>query len=217
VRKIVLADSERTARMVDTWVPVERRWFGLDRATIVPALVVLAFAAVLALVVPAVDHAVSGGTRVRAGDVVVLQGGVQFVPAAGWELTDGILRGEEGRAGGSPTATVVDGPVSLAVRTGRFPGTPLELLEQIKKTTDELHGKHGLHVTGDAAAVRTASGEHGVIARYRGTSADGALAAFVIDGTGVEVVVTGPPGVSRDPSQQVAAMITSVGAETEGR
>ena len=56
-----------------------------------------------------------------------------------------------------------------------------------------------------------------MIARYQGTSADGALAAFVIDGTGVEVAVTGPPGVSSDPSQQVANMITSVSAETEGR
>jgi hypothetical protein len=201
--------------MVHGWVPVERRWFGLDRATIAPALVVLGLAAVLALVVPAVDHAVSGGTRIRAGDVVVLQGGIQFVPAAGWDLTDGILRGDEPRAGDSSTAAVVDGPVTLAVRTGRFTGAPLALLEQIKKTTDALHGKHGLHVTGDAAAIRTAGGDQGVIARYQGTSADGVLAAFVIHGTGVEVVVTGPSDLPREPSQPVASMITSVGAEAE--
>lgn len=192
------------------WVPVERRWFGLDRATILPALVVLGLAAVLAIVVPAIDHAVPGGTRVHAGDVVVLQGGIQFVPAAGWELTDGILRGDEPRAGDSPTAAVVDGPITLSVRTGRFVGTPLALLEQIKQTTDALHGKHGLHVTGDAEAIQTRAGDRGVIARYQGTSADGALAAFVIEGTGVEVVVTGPSEVPATPARQVAGMITSV-------
>ncbi|BCB88283.1 hypothetical protein [Phytohabitans suffuscus] len=203
--------------MLDTWVPVERRWFGLDRATIAPALVVLGLAGVLAIVVPSIDHAISGGERVRAGDVVVLEGGVEFTPAVGWELTDGILRGEQPRAAGSSTARVVNGPVTLSVRTGRFPGTPAALLEQIKKTTDALHGKHGLHVTGPAAPIQARGGESGVIARYRGTSADGALAAFVVNGTGVEFAVTGPPNMSHGLTPQVTEMITSVGAGPEGR
>jgi hypothetical protein len=214
IREAVVVDVEAVPQ---TWIPVERRWLGLDRATLAPALVVLALAAVMALAAPAIDHAVSGGTRVRAGDVMVLQGGVQFVPAAGWELTDGILRGEEPRAGNPASATVVDGPVALTVRTGPFPGTPLALLEQIKQTTDELHGKHGLHVTGGATAIQTASGEHGVIARYQGTSSNGALATFVIGGTGVEVVVTGPPKLPTDPAQVASGMITSISAEPAGR
>ncbi|MFD6057503.1 hypothetical protein [Rhodococcus wratislaviensis] len=36
----------------DRWVPVDRRWFGLDRATIAPALIVLAVASVMALILP---------------------------------------------------------------------------------------------------------------------------------------------------------------------
>ncbi|MFC0528783.1 hypothetical protein [Phytohabitans kaempferiae] len=199
-----------------TWVPVERRWFGFDRTTIAPALVVLALAVVLALVIPTVDHAISAGERVRPGDVVVLQGDIEFIPATGWELTDGILRGEEPRSGAPSTAAVVRGPMSLSVRTGSFTGTPLALLDQIKQTTDELHGKRGLHVTGGVAAIQTRGGDQGVIARYRGSSAAGVLAAFVIGGTGVEVVATGPPGTPAAPTQDVASMITSVGADREG-
>jgi hypothetical protein len=45
--------------------------------------------------------------------------------------------------------------------------------------------------------------------RYRTTSADGAIAAYVIDGTGVAMFVTGPPNIANGPSQQVATMITS--------
>ncbi|BCB73820.1 hypothetical protein GCM10022251_13550 [Phytohabitans flavus] len=203
--------------MHDTWVPVERRWFGFDRTTIKPALLVLGLAVVLALVVPAVDSAVPTGTRVTAGDVVVLAGRIQFTPATGWQLTDGNLRGEEPRAGDSPTATVVNGPVTFAVKTGPFTGTPLALLEQIKKTTDALHGKHGLHVTGNPSPIQTNGGDQGVIARYRGTSSDGALAAFVIQGTGVEAVVTGPPGATQGPAQQINSMFTSIGAEPGGQ
>ncbi|MGH3461323.1 MAG: hypothetical protein ACRDP9_07585 [Kribbellaceae bacterium] len=195
------------------WVPVERRWLGLDRATIPPALVVLALAILMAVVVPAVDHAVPGGTRVRAGDEVALRGGISFVPATGWILTDGVLRGREPRAGVGSTATVTDGPVALTVRTAPFTGTPTALLEQIKDTTDALNGSHGLHITGDVQAVQTAGGQRGVIARYRGTSSDGAIAAFVVDGTGVEVVVTGPPDVPGDPSAAIAGMIAGIAPE----
>jgi hypothetical protein len=192
------------------WVPVERRWLGPDRSTIRPALIVLGLAVLMALVIPAVDHAIPGGTRVRAGDEIELRGGIRFTPAAGWVLTDGFLAGAEPRTGDADSATVADGAVSVRVRTAPYDGTPAALLEQIKRTTDALNGNQGLHLTGDTQAVRTASGQRGVIARYRGTSADGAIAAFVIDGTGVEVVVTGPPEVPDNPSQAIAQMIASI-------
>ncbi|MER5837642.1 hypothetical protein ABT116_44625, partial [Streptomyces sp. NPDC002130] len=41
----------------DRWVPVDRRWFGLDRTTILPAAIVLAVAIVMSIVIPQINDA----------------------------------------------------------------------------------------------------------------------------------------------------------------
>jgi hypothetical protein len=199
------------------WVPVERRWLGLDRATILPAVIVAVLAAVMALGIPAINTAVPGGVKVRAGEQVGLAMGIRFVPATGWVLTDGVRVGNEPRSGGYPaTAKLTDGPVAFSVQTLQWDGSPTQLLERIKRTTDALNGGHGLHITGAAHSVQTAHGDRGVSARFRGTSSDGAVVAFVIGDVGVSVVITGPPDLAGDPPQAVADMLTSFEAAPGG-
>ncbi|MBB5868805.1 hypothetical protein F4553_002184 [Allocatelliglobosispora scoriae] len=198
-------------RQPDGWVPVERRWLGLDRRTLAPALVVLGLALVLHFVLPAVNRAVPYTDKARAGDVLALARGVRFVPATGWNIAAG-TRADDPPAGGAfpPTAVVEDGGLRFAVTTGSFDGDSTALLEQIKKTSAELNGEHGLHVTSAPVPIQTASGLNGVIAQYSGSSSDGALAAFVVDGVGIEAVITGPPNAGRAQTEQAARMILSI-------
>lgn len=47
----------------ETWIPADRRWWGLDRRTVAPALVVFGLALVLAGVIPAAELDAMAGNR----------------------------------------------------------------------------------------------------------------------------------------------------------
>jgi hypothetical protein len=146
------------------WVPVDRRWLGLDKQTIAPALVVLLLALVMIFAVPAIDRAVPGGRPVQPGEVLGLNGGVQFTPSRGWTVVDGAAVGDPTRSGSYPdTATVTSGAVSFAVTTGKFSGTPEELLTQIESLSERAGAGRGAPLTGSPRPVRTTSGEQGVM------------------------------------------------------
>lgn len=199
----------------DQWVPVDRRWWGLDRATFLPALVVAGLALLMIWVVPAIDRAFPAGERVAAGDQVGLADNVQFTPATDWVLTDGAKVGDATRSGSYPaSATVTNGAVAFSAKVGRWDGTPTELLAQIQKTNAAIKG--GYTFTGNRVSVLTTDGHQGVLQTVRGTNLDGLIAAFVIDGAGVEVTVVGPPAAPGDPSRAVVDMLTSVRAGAEG-
>ncbi|MGF7123029.1 hypothetical protein [Rhodococcus sp. BE178] len=201
----------------DRWVPVDRRWLGLDRRTIAPTLVVLAFVLIMATILPAIDDATPYDDRVAAGDVMEVEGGVTFVPAADWGITSGVRVGDKPTSGSyPPSAKVVDGDVSFAVRSAPFTGDAAGLLDQIRQTTEALNGANGFQVAGDPADITTADGGCGVLARYSGTTSDGVIAAFVFDGIGVEVVAVGPTEIDRDQSSDIGRMISSISHRTGG-
>ncbi|MFC8047796.1 hypothetical protein [Nocardia sp. NPDC057353] len=177
---------------------------------------VVAFAVLFAVVTPAVNGVMTHGETARLGDRIALDGGVAFSPAAGWTIVDGTVVGDEPRSGIGKTAEVDNGAVAFSVRTAKWDGTPVSLLDQVRQTTDALTDEAGPHVVGDPLPVTTTNGEQGVMSRYRSVSADGAIAAFVIDGTGVEVVVTGPVETTGLAATEVAGMITSIAADNRG-
>ncbi|MGW5385190.1 hypothetical protein [Nocardia sp. NPDC003963] len=195
----------------DRWVPVDRRWFGLDRATITPALVVIVVAIVMGVVLPAVNRAVPYDDRVRPGDVMALRGGIEFTPVPGWGITQGV-RADAPPVGGSyPTqAVVVDGPLRFGMETGTFSGTTAELLSRIQRTDELSHRGDRPRVTGDPVAIVTRDGLRGLLVRYSDTHTDGALAAFVVAGTGVEVVATGPIDTPPRAATDIAEMLISI-------
>ena len=193
------------------WVPVEQRWLGLDRRSLRPAAVILALAVVMLFVVPALDRAVPAGRPVVPGEVLALNGGVGFTPATGWDVVDGVTLGDPTRSGGYPsTASVVVDAVSFSVTTAKFAGTPQQLLTQIEDLQERTGAGRGPQVSGDPRSVRTATGQDGVVTETRSATTTGLIAAFVLDGTGVEVVVSGPRDAGTGRAADVTAMIESI-------
>ncbi len=200
----------------DRWVPVDRRWLGLDRATLAPAAVVIVFAVMMAVVLPALDRAAPYDDVVAAGDVLELDGEITFTPPTGWGITAGVRASDRPASGQYPdTATVVDGDVTVTVHTGLFTGNAAALLTQIITTT-ALHDTRGLQVTGEPETIVTAAGTRGMIAGYSGTHTDGVIAAFVFGDRGVQVVTTGPAEMSADTTDAVTHLITSLDHRTGG-
>lgn len=192
------------------WVPVERRLLGVDRRTLVPAIVVAVFAALAFWGVPALNAATDLEDPVRAGDVIQLSDSVTFAPATGWNVQAGLRQGEAGPTGNPRTAQVVHNGVAFTVTADSFDGTPAELLEQIRSTNDAVHSDSALTIDGRSSTFTTTGGEHGVIAKFTASSGIGFLAAFVFDGVGVEVTAYGPTTVDAPTQADIIAMIESV-------
>jgi hypothetical protein len=193
-----------------TWVPVERRFLGLDRRTLIPAAVVVALFALAVWLLPYVNESIKVDDPIRAGDVVQVGEQVEFVPATGANLTHGLRQGQAGTTGYPSTAVVTYEGIGFEVVADAYAGTPAQLLEQIKKNDEGLRDNGGLRVTGEPTTITNDNGDQGVFARYDGNGSIGAIAAYVFDGTGVEVVVLGPPTVDDVVPPAVAAMIRSV-------
>jgi hypothetical protein len=201
----------------DNWVPVERRFLGLDKRTILPALGILALVVIFAGVLPAINEGVSYNREAKAGDVIDLGAGVTFVPADGWGITKGSLSTDKTRSGSkSAIALLVNGAVTFTVQQAPFEGTPNQLLTVINRTTASLRDNQGFHVSGNRRTITTNQGEQGVAEAYTGTDTGGILAAFVFGGTGVKVTAVGPPGAVENQVDDVAAMIGSINYERQG-
>lgn len=193
----------------DRWVPVDRRWWGMDRRTLLPALIVLALAFLQGVVLPRIDDAIPVTDVTTAGDVIALNGGFTFTADGGWSLAQGELVGDEPSGRGYPdTAVLTRGGTRFTVQTGTFAGDSAALLDQIEQTQQQLGS--ALTATGDPVAVTTLSGESGLMTRYAAPQVDGVLAAFVIGGTGVEIVAVGPEQAGQDILTDVGAMIATL-------
>ncbi|MBU8820886.1 hypothetical protein KL864_34025 [Mycolicibacterium goodii] len=135
----------------ERWIPADRRWLGLDRRTVAPALAVVALVVVMDGVLPAVNDGVGYHDEVAAGDVIAIDGGVTFVPEPGWGITSGVRLGDAPADGTYPdTATVVRGDISLTVHTDTFHGDVDELLTQIAEEDSDGDGDPPRHDRADA-------------------------------------------------------------------
>lgn len=194
------------------FVPVERRLLGMDRATLLPAGIVAALVALMLWGLPAVDARVSVDDPVEAGDVIQV-GEVEFVPTAGWNITAGVRQNVDDPPITYPEqATLTGEGLSFYVIASDFDGTPRELLAQIEDNNEKLSEETALTVTGQPSTFENTDGDRGVIARFDASHAEGLLAAYVFDGTGVEVVVIGAKQLAEnhDLAADVAAMVRSV-------
>lgn len=202
----------------DGWVPADQRLFGLDRRTITPTLAVFALVFVMSVVLPLVNAAVPYRDKVKAGDVLELEGDVTFVPEAGWGITSGVRAGHAPLSGEYPDhATVVNGDVTFTVRTAPFHGDANALLDQIEKTSDALNRGRGIHVTGEHTTIVTDQGKQGTTARVTGPQKGGVIAAFVFDGRGVEAEATGRSNSGPQPTAAVFGMIRSISRGVKGK
>lgn len=194
-----------------------RRFAGIDRSTVGPALLVLAFALLLSVVLPSINRKTPYRHAVRSGDVAELAAGITLVATPGWDLATGALLGRaRSRVGTTATTELVDGSVSFDVQTAPFAGTPAALLARVKKISAELNHKRGSGTATHRYTVTTRQGAIGVGEDFAGVNKEGSVVAFVFrspgqaTGEGVEVVVSGPNGPISRRRSDVVAMIRSM-------
>jgi hypothetical protein len=203
----------------------ERRFWGIDRRTAGPALLVLALAVLMGVVLPSIDNEAAYRDEVHKGDIVVIAGGMTLVPTPGWDLAGGALVGHTRSSVGDTAQTeLVDGSVKLSVQAAPFDGTPSALLTRINHINADL-----LDARGRAAAmtrrytVTTRQGVVGVAENFVGAARQGSIVAFVFrtrgqsttsrgqsTREGVEVFVSGPKGPTARRRDDVVAMIRSI-------
>jgi hypothetical protein len=191
-------------------VPVEHRFLGLDKRSFPYAAAVLVVWLVWAVIVPKVNDAIAYDDPVVAGDRMALTDDIVFTPAVGWNVTAGFRVGEEGALPQSGAAVLDSGGVQFAIVPDAFDGTPNELIQQINKVTTRTTKGESFHVTGQRFTVTTDSGEVGVAEGFVSPRTQGVIAAFVIDGTGLQVQVVGPPDQISAVSDQVTDMVESI-------
>lgn len=193
-------------------VPVEHRVLGLDKRSFPFACTVLAVFVVSAVVLPRINDAVEWDDPVRAGEQLALTESISFSPTVGWEVEEGFRLALDGSADDSGAAALTGEGVVMNVVPGDFDGTPAELIEQVDKVTSST-GDPTFRVDGTPDTVTTTDGEVGVIQPYSSARGDGVIAAFVIDGTGVELTAYGPPAQMAAAADDITAMITSIRAQ----
>jgi hypothetical protein len=145
---------------------------------------------------PAIDEAISQD-EIPAGTTASLSQGVTFSPARGWVYA------------GSPfpaaqSVKLFDDGVSFTVQSGRFDGTPRQLLAQVRGHEDDWT------VRGDARTLRSGQGVPGVATEIFGADFSGALFALAREGTGVTAIAEGPVSALARRTRDVGQMIASI-------
>lgn len=211
-----LAAGEAAPEAPDDWVPVEHRIAGIDRRTILPALLVLALALIAGTVLPRINASLKADDPVKAGDVMNLGKGLVMVPATGWQVESGFRTTDTpaaGTAAGAPPVKLTQGTVVLTVSVDPFTGTPDELLDAVNEITTATKGIDKFSTTGDRTTVTTSSGITGVVENFTGNEVQGKLAAFVVDGNGITVSAVGVPDDIALYQAQIEAMVESIAKE----
>lgn len=204
--------------LADTWIPVERRWLGLDRRTLLPGLVVFVIAVLLRSVIPLIDQAVPGDTVVKAGQRLNLNDGLTVAPPAGWQLDGGILVGANTvqPGAGSTTAAFSTGGVSAQIQVAKFSGDANALLDQLNRNNTQAGDRPEFTVTSNRTTITAAGGVTGVGEDFASTSGDGILAAYTLaDGRGMSISVTGTGNQLAAHATQIDAMLRSVRLEEQ--
>jgi hypothetical protein len=200
-------------------VPVEHRFFGLDRRTLPFAAVAVAVWLLWTVVVPWIDNSVPWHDTIKAGDRIRLTEDVTFAPAVGWGLISGLRTTDRTKSGLTATqqAEVTADGVSFFVQHGPWTGSPRALLRQITKITTTSTGGRGIQLSSRAVTFQTSSGHDGVLQSFRSQRVDGLIAALVFGDQGLQVQVVGPPDQLDDHAHEIAEMLSSVRQEGIGR
>lgn len=183
----------------------------MDKRSYAPALVVVGIVLLWVAVVPAIDSNLAHEDPVRVGDRFAITEGLAITAPSGWDVVNG-FRTTALPAGGPPGgATFTNGGVTVSVTADEYDGTAVELLAQIEKVTSATGAVESFHAVGGRSNVTTNSGLTGVSESYTGHDFEGTIAAFVIDGTGLEVMVSAHPDQAAGTAGPVAEMIDSLG------
>ena len=194
-------------------MPVEHRWWGLDRRSVPYAAVGFVVLALWAWVVPWVAEQVPWDDPVRAGETFQVTEDVTMTGQPGWDVISGLRTTDRTRSGqtAADQLVLVKKGTVLAIDQGPFSSTPQRLLRQAERLTGA--GGSGFHVAGTVRDVTTDSGLRGVAQDYSTSQGVGTLTAFVVDDVGMEIEVFGPREQAPAVSDEVAEMIDSLREE----
>ena len=131
-------------------VPVEHRFFGLDRRTIPFAAAAAAVWLLWAIVLPQIDERVAWDDPIRAGERIQVTDDVTFAPAEGWGLLSGLRTTDVTSSGqrSAPQVALTNNGISFFVQRGAWDGTPRALLRPGHQDHDHrerrrrLRGQH---------------------------------------------------------------------------
>lgn len=191
-------------------VPVEYRFLGLDRRAFPFAAAAAAVWLLWAALLPAINDAVPWSDQVRAGDVFRVSGNATIVLPVGWGVRSGLRSTDQTRnEEASEPLQVVNGGVGASVTAGPWSGSPAELLASGEAIVDAQAGID-FRPMSKVTSVTTTGGVTGVLQGVSTPGLDGMFATFVVDGAGIQVVVTGPPEQLSAHSREIAQMISSL-------
>jgi hypothetical protein len=193
----------------EDWVPLDRRWLGLDRATLPHALVALGLAVLMAVVLPWLDAATANPNTVRSGDVLRFASGVTTQPPTGWVIESGTLSTERTSAWASH-ARLSSGGTVVDLKVAPYTGDNATLLASLQSQTDALNSSAGFHVVGAPVQFTTHQAVTGLLSRFESPGAVGVLAVAVWGGIGVKIAATGAQTLGRDAITDVAGVLDSL-------
>jgi hypothetical protein len=196
-------------------VPVEHRFLGLDRRSLLPGLVVIGLLVLWTVVIPAVDDALSYDQQTRAGDVFLLGPGLTMNAQPGWGVESGVLTSDDRLTRQGAPVALTNGGVSLVVVPGPFSGSASALLSSIERVDRALRGDEAFHVSSDVATFHTNQGTRGVAQGYTTISGTGVVTALVYGDTGLKITFTGSSAAMAAQGEAVGAMIDSIRFDTE--
>lgn len=199
------------------WVPVERRFLGMDKRTLPPAIVVLAFLALCLWGLPTISDQIESDDPIVAGDVIQMDKDIEFTPAVGWNLDTGIRQGGSELGSYPDTAGLSQRGYTFSVMVDDYDGTPAQLMNQLRKNNQDAVDDQ-VRFSGTASSFVTSAGDQGVLVRYSNGSEVGFVATLVFGTTGVEIKGSGS-STTTDPDsvEDMAAMLGSVQHKAEGR
>lgn len=195
--------------------PADHRFLGLDSRVFPYAVAIVAVWLLWAVIVPAIDSAVSADDPTSAGDRLQLTPTLSLAVGPGWNVDSGFRVGQRNATNDPPAVSLTRGGITFTVDTDSFKGSADELLTQIDAVATATQGKSVLANSGSREPVTTDGGLSGVRVRFDTPRAAGEVATFVTDGTGIRVQVVGPPDQIANRSAEISTMVSSIGTTAE--
>jgi hypothetical protein len=155
------------------WVPVEHRWFGLDRRTFKPALIALGVALVLIYGLQGLNAAIPWRNEIRAGQVLDLGAGATAVPPVGWQLESGTLTGGAAASATNLQVLLVSGGARIELIGTTYDGSAAAFLQQVRRSQGDSP-----QVPSGQGTLTTDAGLVGVVETRTGPTGDGVDVAF---------------------------------------
>ncbi len=201
----------------DGFVPVEQRVLGLDRRTIPLSLVVVGLVLLTVVVLPGIDRQARSEDLVQAGDQLLLASPDRLTidPPPGWDLAEGIRRGEVDTVPLPNTSELSSDGVLLTVEAAPFGGTPEELLDQVSERNVLQDDLLDIGSVSERAEITLDNGTVGAVDVYTGLNRKGVVMAFVVDlgggqTVGVELTAIGEADDLNAQLLEIAAMAESL-------